>query len=231
MAQGTFYCRGCNEYYDADIEGQCPQCGGEMTVAEMPTTPNLAETAFLEMDPTTLGVTSQLSKTLVGKTLGLYSLESFLGRGGMAWVFRAQHGTLLRTCAVKVLCPDFHRRKPDSVEMFLCEARAAASLVHPHVVTVHNIGEADHYHFIELEYVNGNSLQRLLRQELQLTPLDATRYILQCSSALAAAHQQDLIHRDFKPANILIRTEDNVAKLADFGLAKKIDTDASALLP
>jgi serine/threonine protein kinase len=228
MAEETLYCRGCNEYYASESGGRCPECGGEMTLADLDVAPNLAETAFMDVLPETLKSSTGLSKELVGRTLGLYELQEFLGRGGMAWVFRARHNTLLRTCAVKVLSPDFHRRKPDSVEMFLSEARAAASLVHPHVVTVHNIGESDGFHFIELEYVDGNSLQRLVKQHEQLAPLVATRYMMQCSSALAAAHNQDLIHRDFKPANILIRTRDNVAKLADFGLAKKIDTDAIA---
>ncbi len=105
--------------------------------------------------------------------------------------------------------------------MFLSEARAAASLVHPHVVTVHNVGEAGNDHFIELEYIPGQSLQSLRANQPVMTPIEATGYLMQSCSALAAAHQQGMVHRDFKPANILVR-QDGVAKLADFGLAKRI---------
>ena len=112
------------------------------------------------------------------------------------------------------------------MEMFLREARAAASLVHPHVVTVHNIGEAEGYHFLEMEYVAGQSLQRVLAAQRMLTTLEATDYLLQSCSALAQAHRQGMVHRDFKPSNILVR-QDGIAKLADFGLAKRVVSPSS----
>ena len=90
----------------------------------------------------------------------------------------------------------------------------------PHVVTVHNVGEAAEHHFIELEYIPGQSLQSLRANHPVMTPIEATGYLLQSCSALAAAHQQGMVHRDFKPANILVR-QDGIAKLADFGLAKR----------
>jgi serine/threonine-protein kinase len=83
------------------------------------------------------------------------------------------------------------------------------------------VGEARDYHFIELEYVPGESLQHLRVEKNEFTPLDATRYLVQSCDALAAAHRQGMVHRDFKPANILVR-QDGVAKLADFGLAKRV---------
>ncbi len=107
------------------------------------------------------------------------------------------------------------------MELFLREARAAASLVHPHVVTVHNIGEQDGYHYIEMEYVPGQSLQRCFAEAGSMSALKATDFLLQSCSALAEAHRQGMVHRDFKPANILVR-DDGWAKLADFGLAKRV---------
>lgn len=170
--------------------------------------------------------TADLARRLLGTQLAQYEFKSLLGQGGMASVFLAQHQTLQRPCAIKILSPELLRRQPESVERFLAEARSAASLVHPHVVTVHNIGQSRGYHFIELEYIPGKSLQALKEQTPRMPILTATRYLLQAASALAAAHRQGLVHRDFKPANILVRN-DGVAKLADFGLAKRVGTGDS----
>jgi len=157
----------------------------------------------------------------LGRSIGLYEIESLLGKGGMAWVFLARHKTLHRPCAIKVLCPDLLGRKANSLDLFMAEARAAASLVHPHIVTIHNVGELESHHFIEMEYVPGRSLEQLISERPLLTLLDATNFLLQSCSALAAAHRQGLAHRDFKPANIMVRS-DGTAKLADFGLAKHL---------
>jgi serine/threonine-protein kinase len=164
---------------------------------------------------------SDLAQRFAGRTFDAYSIETLVGRGGMAWVFRARHNWLDRPCAIKILSPELHERSPDFLEQFIAEARAAASVVHPHIVTVHNIGQTDDYHYIELEYVAGRSLQSILAESQRLPPLQATELILQSCSALAAAHRSGLIHRDFKPSNILV-SEHGHAKLADFGLAKRI---------
>ena len=158
---------------------------------------------------------------LLGRRIGLYDIDSLLGKGGMAWVFLARHNTLHRLCAIKVLCPELFGRKADSLDSFIAEARAAASLVHPHIVAIHNIGELESHHFIEMEYVPGCSLEQLISERPSLPLLDATSYLLQSCSALTAAHRQGLAHRDFKPANILV-SSDGTAKLADFGLAKQL---------
>lgn len=199
----------------------CPQCGEELTVASEQSTVELDVTLTVGTSLSEPDSAGELSHRLVGSRLGGYRIEQFLGRGGMAWVFRAHHEMLQRPCAIKVLDPTLVRRQPTAVNMFVSEARAAASLVHPHVVTVHNVGEQDDQHFIELEYISGQSLQNLRANQASLTPIEATGYLLQTCSALAAAHRQGIVHRDFKPANILVR-DDGVAKLADFGLAKRI---------
>ena len=161
---------------------------------------------------------------LLGRSIGLYDIESLLGKGGMAWVFLARHNTLHRPCAIKVLCPELLGRKANSLDLFMAEARAAASLVHPHIVAIHNVGELESHHFIEMEYVPGCSLEQLISEQSSLSLLDATNFLLQSCSALAAAHRQGLAHRDFKPANIMVRS-DGTAKLADFGLAKQLSAE------
>jgi serine/threonine-protein kinase len=221
VARYTAYCRGCNQDFPATDADRCPQCGDEMMVASDHPTVDLAETMPPSAPATSVDTDFEAAPPLIGTELGLYRIDALLGRGGMAWVFRAHHNMLHRPCAIKVLNQDLVRRQPQAIEMFLSEARAAASLVHPHVVTVHNVGEDGPHNFIELEYIPGQSLQSLRATQGTLPPIEATGYLLQSCSALAAAHQQGMVHRDFKPANIMVR-HDGVAKLADFGLAKRV---------
>ncbi len=221
MAPFTGHCRGCNQDFPNSISDRCPQCGEDMTVAADSPTLDLDETMPGKMAPVRPTHAPDLAARLLGCDLANYSINRFLGRGGMAWVFQARHHMLHRPCALKFLNPELEKQAPKAVEVFQREARAAASLVHPHVVAVHNIGDAEGLHFIEMELVPGQSLQHLLVSEKSLSVIDATGFMVQCCSALAAAHQQGLIHRDFKPSNILVR-DDGVAKLADFGLAKRV---------
>jgi serine/threonine-protein kinase len=164
---------------------------------------------------------TEADDALVGRQLGLYDINAFLGKGGMARVYRARHLMLERACAIKVLHPQLVERNPEYIDMFLSEARAAASLVHPHVVTIHTIGHDDGLHYIEMEYVIGRSLQRFIESSGQPDATQATNFMVQISSALAEAHRMGMIHRDLKPANVLV-TSSAVAKLADFGLAKHV---------
>ncbi len=218
------YCRGCNEQFAAgDEEPLCPHCRQLMTECDAAPTMDMAETACC--DPGAAPSRSaDLRQQFVGRTFDAYTIETLVGRGGMAWVFRARHNSLQRPCAIKILCPELHERSRDFLELFIAEARAAASVVHPHIVTVHNIGQTGDYHYIELEYVPGRSLQSILKEANRLSPLLATELVLQSCSALAEAHRAGLIHRDFKPSNILV-TDRQIAKLADFGLAKRVAAD------
>jgi serine/threonine-protein kinase len=164
---------------------------------------------------------------LVDKQLAQYHIDKFLGQGGMARVYLATHLTLERPCAIKVLRPITIERDEGAIDSFLAEARSAAALSHPHVVTLHTIGHDAGRHFIEMEYVDGRCLSRLLEQSGPLDPTEATRFMLQVCSALEAAHGLGMIHRDIKPANVMV-TQSGVAKLADFGLAKRLATKAAA---
>ncbi len=114
------------------------------------------------------------------------------------------------------------------VDRFWGEARAVAGLVHPNIVTVHNLGSDRGYHYIEMEYVPGGvSLKEVVVRDGALDPLRATLYARQVALALAAAHRAGLVHRDVKPANVLLTSEGN-AKLADFGLVRRLAEVESA---
>jgi hypothetical protein len=215
------YCRGCNEQFTAtEDDPRCPVCRQAMTVWDVSPTMDLGQTEVCDR-PSSPAKRRAAPLELIDQAFAGYTIEGFLGQGGMAWVFRARHQALQRPCAIKILRTDLRSRDQDFLQLFIAEARAAASVVHPHIVTVHNIGEARDYHFIELEYVPGPSLQHLVQTEQRLAPVRATHLLTQACGALAAAHRQGLVHRDFKPANVLV-AEHDFAKLADFGLAKRI---------
>lgn len=212
----TSTCPRCLAPLPADKPAACPVCG--RSLAELPTR------AAHDLNTTTefeVQANPDVDDQLVGSRMANYAIEQFLGQGGMARVYRAKHLTLERPCAIKVLKPSFVDRAEDAIASFLAEARAAAALVHPHVVTIHSIGQDRGHHFIEMEFIDGHSLASLLQKEGCCDAADATRFMVQIGSALELAHQFGMVHRDIKPANVLV-TRDRVAKLADFGLAKRI---------
>jgi eukaryotic-like serine/threonine-protein kinase len=173
-----------------------------------------------------------LVESLVGRTIGQYHIESLVGRGSMARVYKARHLGLGRHCALKVMDPALDVEQPGIRNQFWAEARAAANLIHPHVVTIHNLGSLEGLHFIEMEYVPGGlTLRESLVRDGPLEPLRATVLAKQVVLALQAAHDAGLVHRDVKPANVLL-TPDGRAKLTDFGLVRRLDdlTQGSAPL-
>ncbi len=158
---------------------------------------------------------------LTGSSLGQYRMGPVIGRGSMGRVYQAEHEFLRRPCAIKVLNPGLVARQPQFREQFWAEARIVANLVHPHVVTVHNLGSDRDYHFIEMEYVPGGiSLRESLIKDGPIEPVRASKLIHQVVQALGAAHRSGLVHRDVKPANVLL-TRNGTAKLADFGLVRR----------
>ena len=153
----------------------------------------------------------------VGDRLGHYDVTALIGEGGMGEVYRARDTKLDRDVALKVL-PQAFTEDPDRLARFQREAKVLASLNHPNICTVHDIGEVDGRPFIVMEVVRGTTLQ----QQLTTGPLSPRQVIdlgMQLADALGAAHAEGVIHRDLKPANVIVNDRGH-AKLLDFGLAK-----------
>ncbi|MBN2092802.1 protein kinase [candidate division KSB1 bacterium] len=156
-------------------------------------------------------------KNLTQKTIGHYKILEQIGKGGMGIVYKARDLHLDRIVAIKVLAPD---SVGDEVaqERFLREARAAAKLSHANITTIHAIEQVDNTYFIDMEFVDGDTLGKLIKT--QKLPLSETLNIaIQLADGLEKAHKQQVIHRDIKPDNIMISAT-GVLKIMDFGLAK-----------
>ncbi|HEY6835030.1 MAG TPA: protein kinase [Gaiellaceae bacterium] len=150
-----------------------------------------------------------------------YELEELVGSGGMSSVYRAKDALLERHVALKVM----HEQllgEGDHVERFRREARLAAQLSHPNIVTVIDRGEQEGRQFIVFEYVEGENLKALIERESPLPEREAIELALQVADGLSFAHAQGLVHRDVKPQNVLL-SEDGRAKVTDFGIARSID--------
>jgi serine/threonine protein kinase len=154
--------------------------------------------------------------------LGPYEIDELVGRGGMGVVLRAHEPKLSRTVAVKLLAPEL-ALNPVAVQRFLREARAAAAVSHDHVVAIHSIDDESHPPVIVMEFIQGQSLQQKIDKVGALDVKSILRIGMQTAAGLAAAHRQGLVHRDVKPANILLENGIERVKLTDFGLARAVD--------
>jgi serine/threonine protein kinase len=161
--------------------------------------------------------------SLVGQSIGRYLVLSLLGRGGMGDVYLARDTQLDRKLALKLL-PERFTADEIRVRRFILEARAASSLNHPNIITIHEIGHFGSVHFIATEFVEGETLRnRISRGPIAIG--DALDIATQIASALAAAHAAGIVHRDIKPENIMVRP-DRYVKVLDFGLAKLTERPA-----
>ena len=155
--------------------------------------------------------------SLVGHTLGPYAVVSILGAGGMGEVYAARDTRLGRQVALKTLHPDM-AANPERKGRLLLEAQAASALNDPRIVVLHDVGTADGIDFLVMEYVEGETLDKLIvRGELEIQQTLA--YAVAVAGAVATAHKAGIIHRDLKPGNIMI-TDEGAVKVLDFGLAK-----------
>ena len=159
--------------------------------------------------------------SLVGKSLGQFRIVERIGAGGMATVFKAYQPVLDRYVAVKVL-PDYHARDPVFKERFLREARAVARLDHPNIVQIYLFGEDDDIAYIVMQYIDSGTLKDLLKQSGPLPVADALKFMVQAAEGLGSAHQHGIIHRDVKPANMLLRKDGHLL-LSDFGIVKILE--------
>lgn len=157
-----------------------------------------------------------------GSRLGKYHIVSLIGAGGMGEVYRARDEHLQREVAVKVL-PETWARDPERITRFEREARALASVNHPNIGGIHELGESGASRFLVLEFVDGQTLANRIA-EGPIPAVGALQIARQLVEALDAAHEKGIIHRDLKPANVMLTTDGSV-KVLDFGLAKLVSDD------
>lgn len=170
--------------------------------------------------------------TMTGKVFGgRYEIKDRIGIGGMAEVYRAQDSTLGRVVAVKVMLPQF-AADPSFTQRFRQEAAAAANLQSPYIVNVYDWGQDDETYYIVMEFVRGSDLKTAIQQRGAINQRKAAEIGSQVCQALTVAHNQDIIHRDIKPQNIMVQPDGNV-KVMDFGIARaknSVNDKTSAVL-
>lgn len=157
---------------------------------------------------------------LIGQRLGAYLIQSKLGEGGMARVYKAYHARLRREVAIKVILSQIAEQADFKVR-FEREAQLVASLQHPNIVAVYDFGDYETMTYLVMQYVGGGTLRDLLRGGHALDPRTATLYTIQMGKALHHAHLRGIVHRDVKPQNMLVSASDQgQLLLSDFGIAK-----------
>ncbi len=160
-----------------------------------------------------------------GTILGRYEVESLLGAGGMGEVYLARDKQLGRPVALKILPPDLVSN-PDRMRRFVQEAKAAATLNHPHIAHIYEIGQTDDINFIAMEFIEGQTLKDKIHVD-QIELGKVLKYLQQVAEGLDKAHTAGIVHRDLKPENIMITLE-GYAKILDFGLAKLVEPLSSS---
>ena len=159
---------------------------------------------------------------LEGRLLGnRYEIIEKIGNGGMAMVYRAKDQVLNRYVAIKILRDEFTTDE-EFIKRFSIEAQSAASITHPNIVSVYDVGNEENLYYIVMELIKGKTLKEIIIEEGSALPWKwSTNIAIQIASALETAHKNNIVHRDIKPHNIII-TEDGIAKVTDFGIAKAV---------
>src|SRR5713226_8034011 len=157
---------------------------------------------------------------LIGQQIGAYFIQSKLGEGGMALVYKAYHARLRREVAIKVILPQIADQSGFR-ERFEREAQLVANLEHRNIVAVYDFGEIGNLTYLVMQYLGGGTLRDQLRGGHALDPRRAIQYAVQMAKALHHAHLRGIVHRDVKPQNMLVSASDpNQLLLSDFGIAK-----------
>ncbi len=155
------------------------------------------------------------------KTIGKYEIITELGRGAMGEVYKARDPLIGRMVALKVITSGL-AGKPELLERFYQEARSAGALQHPNIVTVYELGKEGDLPFIAMEYLGGDSLEKIIARQAPMPLAKKVGYVVQICRALEYAHKHGVVHRDVKPANIMLNSEGQV-KVVDFGIARLVD--------
>lgn len=212
-------------------EDQLKQSLLELKSREGDTLPADADLVAAHLVRAELLTSWQVEKLMSGKSkgfyLGKYKLLGHLGTGGMSSVYLAQHMLMNQKRAIKVL-PRSKVGDSSYLARFHLEARATASLDHPNIVRAYDVDNEGSQHYLVMEYVDGSDLQTLVANEGRLPPEVAANYIAQSAFGLANAHENNLIHRDVKPANLLI-DPNGIVKVLDLGLALFSESDVASL--
>jgi len=158
---------------------------------------------------------------LIGQQVNGFKIQDRLGTGGFGIVYRAFDMNLERSVAIKMLPADIAKAGKGVVERFLREARSAAKLSHPNIVTIHQICPYKNTYYIVMELIDDGALYEVLAKGKRLSPQEATRIVRAAAEGLAHAHKRGIIHRDVKPGNIML-TSDGQVKVSDFGLARDV---------
>jgi len=197
------------------VDGLCARCLGALNFD-----------AFTTEDGTgTLPASPAPTAAELAPFFPQFEIHSCLGRGGMGVVYKARQKSLDRWVALKLLAPE-RAADPAFAQRFAGEARTLAALNHPHIVAIHDFGEAGGYFYLLMEYVDGESLRQLLKTK-RLTPAEALAIVPPVCDALQCAHERGIVHRDIKPENLLIDRSGTV-KIADFGIARMMDEPGAA---
>ena len=201
------------------------QAAGKARAAPAPSEPGAspAPEAARPAEGKTAGRAARDDKTdpLVGTRLNGFKILSRIGSGGFGVVYRAFDTNLERSVALKMLPPRIAKAGPGLLDRFLREARSAAKLAHPNIVTIHQICPHGDTFYIVMELVDGGALHEYLAAKKRFPPTEATRIVRAAAEGLGHAHKRGIIHRDIKPGNIMM-TNDGQVKVSDFGLARDV---------
>ena len=202
------------DYHYRDVKDQLQSMKGLLATSPVST--------GTKQQPETVSGDETVVQTAARRKPGRYEIIEEIGRGGMGVVYRAKDTVLDRIVAYKVLPPQVQRNQR-VLDMFLREAKSAARLSHPNIVTIYDTDKSRDEYFIIMELVDGRSLKELLEEQGKFELKAAILLITQVLRALAYAHSRGIVHRDIKPANLLWAAKDKQVKITDFGLARVIE--------